>query len=163
MNSSRRHADETAPDDELVFTGRGGGPLDASTAFRALRGVAKRAGVPWAGLHTLRHTCATTLFRRGLNAKQVQVWLGHHSPAFTLATYVDLLPDDLPDADFLDSLVGGCDHNESDAKTREASSRGGSDPRRKEHRFGPRVDGREALAREREEGLRDLRLRASLS
>jgi hypothetical protein len=25
--------------------------------------------------------------------------LGHHSPAFTLATYVHLLPDDLPDPD----------------------------------------------------------------
>jgi hypothetical protein len=41
------------------------------------------------------------LFRSGLNASQVQLWLGHHSPAFTLATYVHLLPDDLPDADNL--------------------------------------------------------------
>ena len=40
-----------------------------------------------------------------LNAKQVQMWLGHHSPAFTLATYVRLLPEDLPGADFLDSLT----------------------------------------------------------
>ena len=45
------------------------------------------------------------LFRSGLNAKQVQVWLGHHSPAFTLATYVHLLPDDLPDPRFLDELT----------------------------------------------------------
>src|SRR5215831_16313706 len=59
----------------------------------------------WVGFHTFRHTCATILFRHGLNAKQVQMWLGHHSPAFTLATYVHLLPDDLPDADFLDSLT----------------------------------------------------------
>jgi len=63
--------------------------------------------VPWVGFHTFRHTCATMLFRHGLNAKQVQMWLGHHSPAFTLATYVHLLPDDLPDAAFLDSLTGG--------------------------------------------------------
>ena len=47
------------------------------------------------------------LFRNGLNAKQVQVWLGHHSPAFTLATYVHLLADDLPDPHFLDQLTGG--------------------------------------------------------
>ena len=45
------------------------------------------------------------LFRHGLNAKQVQVWLGHHSPAFTLATYVHLIPDDLPDPSFLDTLT----------------------------------------------------------
>jgi hypothetical protein len=31
----------------------------------------------------------------GRNAKQVQHWLGHHSAAFTLATYVHLLDDDL--------------------------------------------------------------------
>ena len=45
------------------------------------------------------------LFRNGLNAKQVQMWLGHHSPAFTLAVYVHLLTDDLPDPDFLDALT----------------------------------------------------------
>jgi hypothetical protein len=73
---------------------------------RVLKPAARRAGVPWAGFHTFRHTCATTLFRRGLNAKQVQVWLGHHSPAFTLATYVHFLADDLPDAAFLDDVTG---------------------------------------------------------
>jgi hypothetical protein len=28
---------------------------------------------------------------------QVQRWLGHHSPSFTLSCYVHLLPEDLPD------------------------------------------------------------------
>jgi hypothetical protein len=45
------------------------------------------------------------LFRHGLNAKQAQMWLGHHSSAFTLAVYVHLLPDDLPDPAFLDELT----------------------------------------------------------
>lgn len=94
-------------DEEPVFVGRRGEPLDASTCFRAVKAAGKRAGVPWAGLHTLRHTCATRLFRHGANAKQVQHWLGHHSPAFTLAVYVHLLADDLPDAAFLDRLAGG--------------------------------------------------------
>ena len=44
----------------------------------------------------LRHRIRM-LFRHGGNAKQVQRWLGHHSPAFTLATYVHLLPSDLPE------------------------------------------------------------------
>ena len=39
------------------------------------------------------------------NAKQVQMWLGHHSPAFTHATYIHLLHDDLPDPGFLDNLT----------------------------------------------------------
>jgi hypothetical protein len=65
----------------------------------------RKAGVSWAGFHTFRHTCATMLFRHGLNAKQVQVWLGHYSPAFTLQTYVHLLPDDLSEVGFLDTLT----------------------------------------------------------
>lgn len=50
--------------------------------------------------------CASCLFRAGANAKQVQVWLGHHSPAFTLAACVHLMPDDLPDAAMLDAALG---------------------------------------------------------
>ena len=32
--------------------------------------------------------------------------LGHHSPAFTLATYVHLIPDDLPEPRFLHDQPG---------------------------------------------------------
>lgn len=62
---------------------------------RVLRRVAKEVGAPWAGFHTFRHTCASLLFARGSNAKQVQAWLGHHSAAFTLSTYIHLLDDDV--------------------------------------------------------------------
>jgi hypothetical protein len=40
-------------------------------------------------------TRASILFAEGRNAVQVQRWLGHHSAAFTLATYVHLLDGDL--------------------------------------------------------------------
>lgn len=59
----------------------------------------------WAALHTLRHTCATLAFKSGWNAKQVQMPLGHNSPAFTLATHVHLLPDDLPEPTFADASL----------------------------------------------------------
>jgi integrase len=96
----------TTPDDAPVFASQNGSYLDPSNiAARVLKPAARRAGVPWAGFHTFRHTSATMLFRHGLNAKQVQMWLGHHSPAFTLATYVHLLPDDLPDPSFLEVLT----------------------------------------------------------
>ncbi len=55
----------------------------------------RRPGAPWAGFHTFRHTCASMLFERGANAKQVQRWLGHHSPSFTLDTYVTCSAPDL--------------------------------------------------------------------
>ena len=88
-------------DSDPVFTGPAGGPLRSEYVLRSIvKPAAERAGVPWAGVHTLRHTCASILFRSGWNAKQVQVVLGHHSPAFTLATYVHLIPDDLPEPRF---------------------------------------------------------------
>jgi integrase len=90
----------------LVFPSSRGTVLDSANLMRrVLKPAARTAGVPWAGFHTLRHTCATALFRRGVNPKQAQVWLGHHSAAFTLDVYTHLLPDDLPDADVLDDLT----------------------------------------------------------
>ncbi|OAI56166.1 hypothetical protein AYO48_00050 [Gaiella sp. SCGC AG-212-M14] len=95
-----------AGDDALVFPSATGSPLDAANlSRRVFSPAAKAAGVPWATFHTLRHTCATTLFRHGLNAKQVQGWLGHHAASFTIDTYIHLLDDDLPDASFLDALT----------------------------------------------------------
>jgi len=100
---SERKRRARVADGDLIFPGVDG-YLDRGTVFRAVKAAAKRAGVPWCGLHTLRHSAATILFRRGWNAVQVQKFLGHHSPAFTLATYVHLLDDDLPEPTFLDDL-----------------------------------------------------------
>ena len=84
--------------DALLFPSRTGGFLDRSNLRnRVLIPAAQEAGAPWAGFHTFRHTCASLLFGRGSNAVQVQRWLGHHSPAFTLSTYVHLLPNELGD------------------------------------------------------------------
>jgi integrase len=80
----------------LVFPGPDGGPLHPSNLLmRTFKPAAEEAGVPWAGFHTLRHTCASRLFAEGRNAVQVQRWLGHSDPGLTLRTYVHLLNDDL--------------------------------------------------------------------
>jgi integrase len=97
----------SASDSEPVFLGRGGTPVDRTHLYRVVQAAGERAGVPSAGLHTLRHTAATLAFRDGWNAKQVQRLLGHHSAAFTLDTYVHLLPDDLPEPVFLDAPKRG--------------------------------------------------------
>jgi integrase len=95
-----------ARDDDLVFTWTRSTWLHAGhLAATVFRPAAQRAGVAWLGFHAFRHTCATALFREGANAKQVQVWLGHHSPAFTLATYVHLLPEDLPEPPSLGAVA----------------------------------------------------------
>lgn len=91
-----RAAREGAPDDALVFTaGNGSQLIPANVRNRVLSPASEEADLAWVGFHTFRHTCASLLFAEGRNAVQVQRWLGHHSPAFTLSTYVHLLQGDL--------------------------------------------------------------------
>jgi len=112
-----------ATDADTVFASGTGTPLDlANFSRRILKPAADRAGVPWVSLHSLRHTCASNLLRAGVHAKQVQVWMGHHSAAFTLTTYGHLLPDDLPDGDVMERFTGGGVTNAS----REASETAGN-------------------------------------
>ena len=93
-----------ADDARLVFPARTVSHWRSRARIRAIE--PPEAAGPLGKPAHVWHTCATLLFRAGANAKQVQLWLGHHSPAFTLATYVHLLPSDLPDAGFMDTLTG---------------------------------------------------------
>lgn len=106
----RRHkeASEYSGDEDLVFPSQAGTPLGHSNMLsRVLRPIVEEAGAPWAGFHAFRHTCASLLFERGANAKQVQKWLGHHSAAFTLSKYIHLLGDDLGEPLTIDTELAG--------------------------------------------------------
>jgi integrase len=92
--------------DALLFTGPRGMHVERRWLERkVLDPATKAAGVPWVTFHTFRHSCASLLFAVGKSPKQVQVWLGHSDPAFTMRVYVHLLDDGLGDADFLDEAV----------------------------------------------------------
>jgi integrase len=77
-----------ASDEELVWTSHAGQRVDQSNVMsRVLKPAARKAGIgEWPGFHAFRHTAATRLFRRGWNAVQVQRFLGHSDPGFTLRT-----------------------------------------------------------------------------
>jgi integrase len=99
-------------DDAPLFATDGrwhkGKPLDASNVRRSvLRPAAEDVGFDWPGFgfHTFRHTCASLLFAGGKNVKQVQEWLGHADPGFTLRRYVHLIDEGLGAAEFLDEAV----------------------------------------------------------
>jgi integrase len=80
---------------ELLFTSPRGGYVERRWLMRyVLAPAAEKAGVERLSFHTFRHTCASLLFAEGRNAVQVQRWLGHSDPSFTLRTYVHLLDDD---------------------------------------------------------------------
>lgn len=67
----------------FVFTTEFGQPCDPRNALRAFKAAAKRAKVPEAGLHTLRHSGATTLLLQGVPLKVVSELWGHSSTAIT--------------------------------------------------------------------------------
>jgi integrase len=84
----------------------GGQPLDAhNLRTRVLRPVVADLGLPWVGFHSFRHTCASLLFAHGKDIKQVQTWLRHADPGFTLRTYVHLMDEGLGSAEFLDAAT----------------------------------------------------------
>lgn len=87
---------EWPEDEDLVFPTLTGGPHNyGNLRQRVLAPTAQEAGVPSINFHTFRHTAASMLFDQGRNAKQGQRWLGHHSAAFWLDTYIHLLSDEL--------------------------------------------------------------------
>ena len=99
-------------DGELVFTTSFGTRLNRHNLYRDVLGPAAcSVGLPWVTLHTFRHTCASLLFAPkehgggAKNVKQVQEWLGHHSPAYTLREYVHLIDAGVGEAAFLDEVT----------------------------------------------------------
>lgn len=91
---------------EPVFTSDVGTELiRGKVADRVLNPARALVGMPWVSFHNFRHTCASLLFANGKNLKQIQVWLGHADPGFTLRTYIHLLDDGVGSADFLDDEV----------------------------------------------------------
>jgi len=91
---------------EPVFTSDVGTELiRGKVADRVLNPARNLVGMPWVSFHNFRHTCASLLFANGKNLKQIQVWLGHSDPGFTLRTYIHLLDDGVGSAEFLDDEV----------------------------------------------------------
>jgi integrase len=106
--------------EQLLFTTPTGERLRRENTYRRILAPAgKAAGIEWMAFHSLRHTCASLLFEDGRNIKQIQHWLGHHSAAYTLSSYVHLMDDGAGDADFLDAVI-------ADALTRAARAGSGS-------------------------------------
>lgn len=76
-----------------MFTTEFGEPCDPRNAFRALRVAATKAGLPHAGLHTLRHSAASVMITGGVPLKVVSEVLGHSSIAITGDIYGHVTPD----------------------------------------------------------------------
>jgi integrase len=79
---------------ELLFATRRGTPIDASKLTqRKLQPLLKKLGLPRAGLHAFRHTCASLLVSQGISPRIAQQQLGHSDPRITLAVYSHVIGD----------------------------------------------------------------------
>lgn len=58
---------------------------------RTYNAIIKRAGIEHCGIHTLRHTFATELFRKGVKANVVSKLLGHASTDITYNIYIHVI------------------------------------------------------------------------
>lgn len=71
-----------------VFTWEDGHMINPDYVSRKLRAMARKHGRPVVGMRTLRHTCATLLFAKDWDMKEVQYWLGHEDIQTTMNIYV---------------------------------------------------------------------------
>lgn len=67
----------------LVFTTEFGQPVDPRNASRAMTIAARKAGLAGVGIHTLRHTAASTMLEAGVPLRTVSEILGHASVQVT--------------------------------------------------------------------------------
>jgi integrase len=74
-------------EDDLVFMGPHGTPVDPGTLQDHHSKIVKSAGLPGTRFHDLRHTFASLMLLAGVHPKVVSEMLGHSSVAFTLDTY----------------------------------------------------------------------------
>jgi len=74
-----------------------GRPMRSGQFYKQYRRVALRLGIS-TRFHDLRHTHASQLLRAGVSIKVISARLGHASEAFTLRTYIHLLPGEAREA-----------------------------------------------------------------
>jgi len=79
-------------EDDFVFSRPDGAPLNPDTVTHAFGKLIRKAGLPHARLHDLRHTHATLMLKEGIHPKVVQERLGHSNIATTLDIYSHVVP-----------------------------------------------------------------------
>lgn len=78
----------------LVFAETNGAFLDPALVSQTVVRRMKKAGIPDASFHTLRHTHASHLLSRGVPLAAVSARLGHADPSITARIYSHAIPTD---------------------------------------------------------------------
>jgi integrase len=103
---TRRRAETGATDDDLIFPNTAGNAYDRRAwTRRVFKPAARRAGVPWASPHMLRHGVATLMAEQGYEAHDIAKML-RHADGGALAQRTYMHPK-VRSVDFLDDVLGG--------------------------------------------------------
>ncbi|MCW8219531.1 tyrosine-type recombinase/integrase [Streptomyces griseolus] len=77
--------------DGLIFTTQTGRVIDPRSLNRMLTILCRNANVRRVRVHDLRHTCASLLLSRGVDARTIMETLGHSTITMTLDTYAHVM------------------------------------------------------------------------
>lgn len=73
--------------EQRVFTGDNGTPLQPSAPRQYIQRLGKRHGLPHIDIHTWRHTCVSMLIDAGESIPNVANYVGHSTPTVTMSIY----------------------------------------------------------------------------
>jgi len=76
-----------------ICSSRNNKPVPKRAFDRAYRQICIKAGIDPVGVHSLRHTFASKLFRKGADVKTVSELLGHANTKITYNTYIHIMPE----------------------------------------------------------------------
>lgn len=79
------------PDSECIICSSKGDMIPPERLERTFYRILKNVGLSQAGLHSLRHTFASMLFKEEVDIKTISELLGHASIQITLNTYIHLI------------------------------------------------------------------------
>ncbi|MEJ8670117.1 site-specific integrase [Streptomyces sp. MS1.AVA.1] len=110
-----------AQPDGLIFTTVSGRVTDPRSLNRMLTILCRDANVRRVRVHDLRHTCASLLLARGVDARTIMETLGHSTITMTLDTYAHVMGTTLrAAADQMDDALG-LNNSDEDSEGEEQS------------------------------------------
>jgi len=87
-----RYYEKMKTDSPYVLSTKQGKPVSARNLDRAFRNILERAGIDKrAGVHSLRHTFASLLFKKKVDVKTVSEVLGHYDVSITYNIYIHII------------------------------------------------------------------------